>query len=821
MRGTAWLALACALAAADARATPLRPYTIEDVLSLEKVGRAAFLADGTRLVFELQRPWKTAGSFDLDAWTPQRTSRLFVVNVVSGGAPEPLLPTEEDAGQTLGAASPDSRRLIVFRVRGRVRELGVVEVERGTVRWSGLTVEAETFSVQARWRDDHEIVVLATTPETPSLQMGRVWQSQARTISAWSAMARGERSVSVVRGGPGAATNPAWPDVDFVAMNVESGTVRHLARGPFSDFSLAPGAARAALVANAEPVSIRATSPVENYAADRRRRLVLVDLGSGQQIRPCPTCDVLGQLKSWSPDGRALIICARPDDDAGDWRRYRYWRISVTGQAQLLSTTLAPDQVREEGGGTTARLVADAAWLGQTPAVLAAGDTGSAWWRIQARGPQPLVAGLASGAGARLSTLDAGFTLRAPDGVTAFDEHGRRRLADAATRVQSPPAPAGDLPQTLLIARAGQAGVLSSEVLSSGGDTRPAAPLPDGASLLALSPTSGAALGLVRTPEGVSRLVLATRDRPAQSLVTLNAGLAEVDAAPPVPIPHLTPDGQAVTSWLYLPASHGPADDRPVIIVPYPGASYPAPPAGAPDAFVLAANVRAMVGAGYAVLTPSLPLARDAEPAQGLADAMLAAVDAAHARVPGLSKTRLAVWGQSFGGFGALAAATQSSRFKAVIASSATADMVSKYGAQGAHALVVPEVWLQVSNMFGWSESGQARMAGPPWSNVERYVRASPLLHADQVTAPVMLIEGDRDGASTQAEEMFAALYRQGKAVELRYYLGEGHVVLSPANVRDLYQNAFRFLQDTLSTGASATVEDPGTRAASGGRVSQ
>lgn len=821
MRGLAGLALACALAAVDtgAGAAPLRPYTIEDVLSLEKVGRATFLEGGQRLVFELQRPWTTAGSYDLDAWTPQRTSRLFTLAIGGDDAPAPLLPAEQDAGQTLGAVSPDGRRLIVFRLRGRARELGVVDIARGTARWSGLTVEAETFSVQARWRDDRQIIVLATTSDTPSLQMGRVWQSQARTISAWSAMARGERSVSVVRGGPWAATNPPWPDVDLAALDVETGAVRRLARGPFSDFSLAPDAARAALIANAEPVSIKATSPVENYAADRRRRLVLVDLDSGGQTRPCPRCDVLGQLKSWSPDGRALILCARPDDDAGDWRRYRYWRISVTGRAERLSDALAPDLVREEGGGTTARLIADAAWLGRTPAVLAraTGGGGLAWWRVGRHGAEPLVMGLAPGAGARLSVLDKGFTLRVPSGLTALDVGGPRRLADDAARVQAPPPAAGDLPQTLLVARAGRA-----EVLSPDGGARPAAPLPADAALLALSPVSGAALGLVRTPQGVSRLVLATRDRPVRALMTLNADLAEIDAAPPVPIPHRTRDGQAVTSWLFLPAGHRPTDERPVIVVPYPGASYPAPPPGtAPDAFVLAANVRAMVGAGYAVITPSLRLARDAEPAEGLAEAMLAAVDAAQARAPGLSKTRLAVWGQSFGGYGALAAATQSPRFKAVIASSAASDMISKYGAQGPHALVVPEVWLQVSNMFGWSENGQARLGGPPWSDVARYVRASPMLHADRITAPVMLIEGDRDGSPAQAEEMFAALYRQGKPVELRYYLGEGHVILSPANVRDVYQSAFGFLQAALATGAPAAAGGDGASASGGGRASQ
>jgi len=825
MRHIAWLALACALASADAGAgVPPRPYTIEDVLSLEKVGRAVFLDDGRRLVFELQRPWKEAGQFDLDAWTPQRTSRLLAVDVASGGAPTPLLPSEVSAGQTMGAASPDGRRLIVFRLRGHARELGVIEARSGSVRWSGLMIEAESFSGQARWRNDREIVALATTPDTPSLQIGRVWQHKARVIASWAAMDRGEVSVSVVRGGPSAATNPAWPAVDLVLLDVGTGAVRRLARDAFTDFAVAPGGGTIALITNAEPVSISAASPVENYAADRRRRLVLVDLATGRQARPCPGCDVLGQLKVWSPDGKALIVCARPDDEAGDWRGYRYWRVSREGVAQRLSATLSPDMVREEGGGTTARLVADAGWLGEAPAVLARGpgQDAPAWWRLGPGAPVAVLAGLTPGAGTRLAPTKGGFLVRDTLGLEVLSRQGRRLVASTTDLVAASPPMAGELADSVRLSRLGAAGLGQAEILSADGTARPAAALPDGAAVLALSAASGATLGLARSPQGVARLILSERDRPSRTLATLNRALAEIDAAPPRPIAHRAPGGQAVTSWLYLPAGHGPHDDRPLIVVPYPGATHPAPPPGnAPDAMVFAANVRVMVGAGYAVLVPSLPLGRDAEPAEGLASAMLAAVEAAQAADPGLSKTRLAVWGQSFGGFGALTAATQSSRFKAVISSSGASDMFSKYGAQGAHALIVPEVWLQPSNMFGWAESGQGRLAGPPWADVERYARASPLLHADQVTAPVMLIAGELDGASSQAEEMFTALYRQGKPVELRYYLGEGHVILSPANVRDVYQSAFHFLQAALSTAASPETMGDLASGAGGGRVSQ
>lgn len=822
MRSFARLALACALSATPVLAAPppvngpsaaagLRPYTIDDMLGLEQLGRAVFSGDGRKLVFERQGPWTLAKRWDLDFLMPQRTSRLYVADLAQGGASSPLLGSGPDVGETLGALSPGGRRLIVYRLKERFREMGVVELASGQVAWSGLMVEPEVFTAQARWRSDREVVAIATTPDTPSFLLGRGWQAKARQAAAWQAAEQGQPTVTVLKGGVGASDNPRWPDVDLTVFDVERGKVRRLARGPFFDLRLAPGGRTVALTALEETVAIDAAAPVENNAFDRRRRLVLVDLDTGEVHRPCPSCDMVGYLMSWAPNGQALITAARPDDKAGDWRRVRYWRMPVDGEGQVIADDLAPGSMRE-AGGTTLRLVPDAGWIGGDPVLLAGeGEGQGAWWRIGRGRLERLTASAPAPTARRTAQLGEHIVVRSAAGLVALGAPGALALPTAAT--QAAPVLPGDLPQTLLVSDREKA-----ELLLPQEQFRPSGVLSPGAQLLAVAPATGAVAALTRTPAGVGALVLAQPGHLPQELVQINTGLASVDAAPPTPIVHCTPQGQTVTSWLYRSTGHGPSDNRALIVVPYPGADYAGPPPGdGPDAQGFAVNVRAMVGAGYAVLVPSLPLPPKAEPADGMGEAILAAVDAALKADAGLSRTRLAIWGQSFGGFAALMAAAQSSRFKAVIASAAPTDFYAMYGAQGAAAITTPEVALHLSSMYGWSEAGQGRMLAPPWRDPVRYGRASPILTADKITAPVLLIEGDSDIHTGQAMEMFTALYRQGKAVELASYGGEGHVVISPANVRDVYARAFAFLQAALGEEgpAAETPSQPGSQAAS------
>jgi dipeptidyl aminopeptidase/acylaminoacyl peptidase len=174
-----------------------------------------------------------------------------------------------------------------------------------------------------------------------------------------------------------------------------------------------------------------------------------------------------------------------------------------------------------------------------------------------------------------------------------------------------------------------------------------------------------------------------------------------------------------------------------------------------------------------------------------LAAQLLSAVDAAVAtgRVDG---NRLGLWGHSFGGFTAATIATQTHRFRAIVASSGTYDLTSFRGQFAPASRVAPDHGTSIMTLAGWSESGQAALHASPWQDPMRYVVNSPITYADRIQTPMLLVGGDIDTTWIgQAEELFSALARQGKDAELLTYWGGEHVLVSPADVRDLYARVF------------------------------
>jgi dipeptidyl aminopeptidase/acylaminoacyl peptidase len=91
-------------------------------------------------------------------------------------------------------------------------------------------------------------------------------------------------------------------------------------------------------------------------------------------------------------------------------------------------------------------------------------------------------------------------------------------------------------------------------------------------------------------------------------------------------------------------------------------------------------------------------------------------------------------------------------------------------------------------------------MGSPPYLDPDRYIRNSPLFHADQVRTPVLIIHGDLDAiAIQQAEEFFTALHRLGKHARFVRYWGEGHDIRSPANAVDMWTNIHAWLEEHLA----------------------
>ncbi|MGA0599297.1 prolyl oligopeptidase family serine peptidase [Caulobacter sp. KR2-114] len=794
MRRLPALALACALAfhgAAEAR-----PFTVDDLLKLEQRGPVQIAPGGRWAVVQTYASWDQAATYDLDWWTTYSLGRLQRVDLQSG-AVQPLLKAEAGSGYVAGPMSPSGARMAVSRMTGHVWELGVVVLATGEVRWLGLSPEIPQWGREIAWRGDDELLVIAQGPNPVGHRLGLGWQGQARLTEAWANAAAGRLSATVLGSGRYRTLRPKATPRRLVDISLSTGRLRVLATGDFFDLELAPDGRNVAVMGNGDDLQ-EVTGPTTTGTELYRRWLILVDPSSGKVVEPCPSCDVMQGLLSWSAGGERLLIYARR---GGGWESGGYEVIDARSRTATPAHApgLRPSLVKKHDNGVRAV----GGWLGDQPVIYArpSGEGGRPdWYALSRAGPKSLTEGFATPS-PRLLAMDAdSLVVSDGDAVWRVGADGaRHRIAEqahdltplsSATEMDSERLALAPRPSTALAVRSAQG--LAAFARPQG------APLPlhDRETPLAVDSPFRSLIVSRKDAHGVERLTLRQAGRADRELLVLNQDYAAIDPPQILPIHHLGPDGQALTSWLYLPANLKAGEKPALVVIPYPGDDFPEPPAEqALGSFRFHANAQVLVGAGFAVLMPSLPYAAHREPMDGLADQVLAIVDAAGAQAP-VDTDRLALWGHSYGAYTALALATESPRFKAIIASSGVNNLTSAYAGQLPYQYLVPETGLSIMGSSGWMETGQVRMNAPPWKDPDRYRRNSPITYVDRITAPVMLMRGDLDGDVTQAEQMFTSLYRQNKDAILVIYHGEAHVVVSPANVRDEYARALAFLAE-------------------------
>jgi dipeptidyl aminopeptidase/acylaminoacyl peptidase len=81
--------------------------------------------------------------------------------------------------------------------------------------------------------------------------------------------------------------------------------------------------------------------------------------------------------------------------------------------------------------------------------------------------------------------------------------------------------------------------------------------------------------------------------------------------------------------------------------------------------------------------------------------------------------------------------------------------------------------------------------------HASRYVERSPVNRADAITAPLLILQGDRDEVVplAQSQAMVDRLRALGRTVELHVYEGEGHGWGKPATVVDELERTEDFLR--------------------------
>jgi dipeptidyl aminopeptidase/acylaminoacyl peptidase len=143
---------------------------------------------------------------------------------------------------------------------------------------------------------------------------------------------------------------------------------------------------------------------------------------------------------------------------------------------------------------------------------------------------------------------------------------------------------------------------------------------------------------------------------------------------------------------------------------------------------------------------------------------------------------RLGVTGGSYGGFMTNWIITQTTRFKAAVASASVSNLISFYSTSLYQDLI------------------HAEFGGFPWDDYDQLWRWSPLRYVKQAQTPLLLIHGEQDNDVhiTQAEEMYMALRRRGVETVLARYPREGHGFREPLHRLDALERTLAWFDKFL-----------------------
>lgn len=230
-----------------------------------------------------------------------------------------------------------------------------------------------------------------------------------------------------------------------------------------------------------------------------------------------------------------------------------------------------------------------------------------------------------------------------------------------------------------------------------------------------------------------------------------------------------------VQGWLMLPKDYDPAKKYPLVISVHGGPSWgclsqwSAGKMGDMTAgsllgwFVLCPNPRGSYGQGEAFTQGNVK-----DFGNGDYKDIMAGVDAMMKQFP-IDPKRIGLRGHSYGGYMAMWAETQTTRFSAVVAGAGLADFLSYYGQNDIDEWMIP--------FFGASV----------YDDPAVYQKSDPIHFVKNVKTPTLILVGDRDGEvpMPQSIEWYHALQAMKVPTQMVVYPNEGHVFYRPADARD------------------------------------
>ena len=796
-----------------------RPYSVDDLLKTEGIGQVILASESECALFEKIESYDSAGDYARYFSLGRDRTQVYVSKIDEPSAARPLFGKGAENRFWLGSVSPGGKRVALFSHYNRQIRAHIADTDcsghtiMSRIVWSDedLAPNQSVYLANPIWLSD-DIVVFSALPSGQNPEMLTRQRESAEVLpalwrQAWSGR---ESTASVLRSGERSALKR--PSGSLVLINVQDGSKKTIAAGQFESLLASPHNETIAALRRAEYFPLSSDRRLDWFPPDRRHELVLINTDGASDVKVvCDDCGVLLDSLSWSASGKSLSFFARRSSESWTDASYYIYDLEEGQLSRLRFDSLVP--IRGNRGVPS---FANHTWLGERLALRLETSQASDvddWFIIDSNSapknltrelrttPEFLLAPSAEGAfaiiGGELWHISA-------DGVTThmpLDLDGKLSPWLQFNFLRQPMAASQDRPQIVakLTPSLSSDGVLaeSTLILDPVSGEKTIIPNPPGESvLLGISIPGEKAMFQVNS-SGESEMQLVDSSGRKSEIHRLNQHLKGVVAGRHIALEHSASNGPATVDWLILPPNHQDADQIPLVVYIYPGLVF-----GATRPMTLdigqfnVLNPELLAGHGFAVLLPSIPLTPmgvPGDPMHGLSDLVLAAIDRV-AEAGYFDGEAVAVMGHSLGGYGVLGLITQTDRFKAAIAIASISNLTSVYGQ--------PDIRRKVNDTAGLrligaalAEAAHFRMGTTPWHDPDRYIRNSPIFFADRVDTPLLLLHGDQDYISIgQSEEMFTALYRQGKDAELVRYWGEGHLMTSPSNIRDMWRRIFAWV---------------------------
>lgn len=240
-------------------------------------------------------------------------------------------------------------------------------------------------------------------------------------------------------------------------------------------------------------------------------------------------------------------------------------------------------------------------------------------------------------------------------------------------------------------------------------------------------------------------------------------------------------DGTPLRGLLYTPENLDPNKSYPMMIYFYEKYSESLYSYRSPTPSASTIIIPFFVSRGYVVFIPDIVYKIDGLPGESAYNCICAGAEAMCQQFKFIDPKRMAIQGQSWGGYQTAYLVTRTNMFAAAGAGAPVGNMTSAYGGIR---------WESGNSRITQYEYGQSRVGKRLWDEgaLELYIKNSPVFFAPNVETPLLIMHNDADGAVPwyQGIEFFMGLRRLNKPVWLLQYNEEQHNLMERKNRKDL-----------------------------------